>query len=100
MKIPKLKLKKIKDFLTKLPRTLGERAFLTFLGLLLIALIFGGLIFYKYSILVEKAEPEISEIPLKFKEKTYQDVLKIWQEKEKRFEEADLKEYPNPFRID
>jgi len=100
MKIPKLKLKKIKDFLKKLPRTLGERAFLTFLGLLLIALIFGGLVFYKYSILVEKAEPEISEIPLKFKEKTYQDVLKIWQEKEKRFEEADLKEYPNPFRID
>ena len=98
MKIPKLKLKKIKDFLTKLPRTFGERAFLTFLGLLLIALIFGGLIFYKYSILVEKAEPEISEIPLKFKEKTYQEVLKVWQEKEKRFEEANFKIYPDPFR--
>jgi len=100
LKLKKIKFKKAIEFFKKLPRTLGERAFLTFLGLLLIALIFGGLVFYKYSILVEKAEPEISEIPLKFKEKTYQDVLKIWQEKEKRFEEADLKEYPNPFRID
>jgi len=63
-----------------------------------VAFIFGGFIFYKYNILAQKAEPEITEKPLQFKEKTYQDVLKIWQEKEKRFNEADLKEYPDPFR--
>jgi len=98
LKLKKIKFKKAIEFFKKLPRTLGERAFLTFLGLLLIALIFGGLVFYKYSILVEKAEPEISKIPLKFKEKTYQEVLKVWQEKEKRFEEANFKIYPDPFR--
>jgi len=102
MKIPKFKTEKIKQFFKKLPRTLGERSFLTFLGFLLIALILGGLIFYKYSFLVEKEPPtkigEGVEKPLKFNEKNYQEVLEIWQEKEKRFEEVNLKEYPNLFR--
>jgi len=97
-KPPKLKTKKIKDFFKKLPRTLGEKALLTFLGFLFLALIFGGIIFYKYGILAQKAEPQITEKPFQFEEKTYEGVLKIWQEKEKRFEAADLKIYPNPFK--
>jgi len=98
MKIPKFKIKEIKQFLKKLPRTLGKRSFLTFLGLLLIALIFSGFIFYKYSFLAEKEKLEVLEKPLKFNEKVYQEVLKIWQEKEKKFEEANFKKYPNPFQ--
>ena len=98
MKISKLKTRKIKKFFKELPRTLGEKAFLTFLGLLLLALIFSGFIFYKYNLLVKKAEVQNIERPLQFKEKTYQDILKIWQEKEKRFQETDLKIYPDPFR--
>jgi len=98
MKIPKLKTKKIIDFFKKLPRTLGERSFLTFFILLIFALIFGAIVFYKYSFLVQKKEPEVSETPLKFQEKNYEAVLKIWQEKEKRFGEADSKIYPDPFR--
>ncbi len=98
MKISKLKTRKIKKFFKELPRTLGEKAFLTFLGLLLLALIFSGFIFYKYNLLVKKVEVQNIERPLQFKEKTYQDILKIWQEKEKRFQETDLKIYPDPFR--
>jgi predicted DNA-binding transcriptional regulator len=98
MKIPRLKIKEIKQFLKKLPRTLGERSFKTFLGLLLITLIFSGFIFYKYSFLAEKGKLEALEKPLKFNEKIYQEVLKVWQEKEKKFEEANFKEYPDPFR--
>ena len=98
MKIPKFKIKKVGGFFKKLPRTLGERSFLTFLGLLLIALILGGIIFYQHSFLPEKEKPEVLEKPLKFQEKTSQAVLEIWQEKEKRFEETDLKLYPDPFR--
>jgi len=102
MKIPKFKTEKIKQFFKKLPRTLGEQSFLTFLGFLLIALILGGFIFYKYSFLVEK-EPSTKisegvEKPLKFKEKIYEAVLENWQKKEKRFEEVNFKEYPDPFR--
>lgn len=98
MKLPKVKIKKIKEFLKRLPRTLGDKAFLTFLVFLLMALIFGGIIFYKYNILVKKVQPEIVEKPIQFKEKAYQDVLKTWQEKEERFKETDLKQYPDPFK--
>jgi len=98
MKISKLKFKKITDPLKKLPRIFGEHAFLTFLGLLLIALILGALIFYQYSFLVEKTKPKVVEKLLKFKEETYQEVLKAWQGREREFKEIDLKEYQNPFR--
>ena len=97
VKIPRLKIKETRQFLKKLPRTLGEKSFLTFLGLLLIALIFSGFIFYKYSFLAEKGKLEALEKPLEFNEKVYQDVLKIWQEKEKKFGETNFKEYPDPF---
>jgi len=98
MKIPKLKKKKIKGFLKKLPKILGLHAFLTFLALLLFSLIGAGIIFYRYSILVEKTELDVSESLLQFKEKTYQEVLKTWQEKEKKSREADLKQYLDPFQ--
>ena len=99
MKIPKFKIKEIKQFLKKLPRTLGERSFLTFLGLLLIAIIFSGFIFYKYSPPTKIGGGlEALEKPLKFNERVYQEVLKIWQEKEKKFEETNFKKYPDPFQ--
>jgi len=98
MKISLAKFDKIKKILKRLPRILGEQAFLTFLVLLFFSLIFGGLIFYKYLILAEKKEPEILEKPLFFKENLYQKVLAEWEEREKNFEQAKLKEYPNPFQ--
>lgn len=94
---PKIETKKIKEFIKRLPKMLAENSFLTFLAFFLIGLIFGCLVFYKYGILIQKAKPEAIEEPLKFDEETYQDILKIWQEKEKKFKEVDFKEYPNPF---
>lgn len=94
----KIETKKIKGFIKRLPKRLAENSFLTFLALFLISLIFGCLVFYKYGILIQKAKPETIEKPLKFDEKTYQNILKIWQEKEKKFKEVDFKEYPNPFQ--
>jgi len=93
-----LKLKKIEVFLKKLPKALAERAFLTYLGLLVLALVLGSFIFYRYNILAKKTEVQISEKSLKFEEKTYDKVLKIWQEREERLKKADTKEYPNPFK--
>jgi len=93
----KIKTTKIKKFLKKLPRILGKHAFLTFLVLLFFGLIFGTSLFYKYNTLAQKIVPEITEKPLKFREKTYQEVLKVWEENEKKFEETDLKQYPDPF---
>ena len=99
MIIFKIKLKKIIPFLKKIPRILAENAFLTFLALLFISLAIGGVVFYQYSALTK---PTIllteEEKPLKFKEKIYQEILKIWEEKEKRYEASYYKEYSDPFR--
>jgi len=92
--LKRIEFNKIREFF----RILGEEAFLFFLVLIFLALILGGFLFYKYSFLVEKAKLEILEEPLQFEEKTYQEVLKIWKEREKIFQEADLKQYPDPFR--
>lgn len=83
--------------LKRTPRFLAERAFLSFLVLLAFCLIFGAAIFYRYNVLAKKANSEVNKNYLSFDEKTFQGVLKIWQEREKRFKEVDSKTYPNPF---
>jgi hypothetical protein len=105
MKISKFKIKKTKGLFKKLPRILAEHSFLTFLGFLLISLIIGGFIFYQYSFLPRTTfESKVAqgliekEEPLQLKEKIYEAILETWQEKEKRFEGASLKEYPDLFR--
>ena len=94
----KINLIKIRNFLKKIPKILGEKAFLTFLGLLIIASLIGEAVFYKYNILIKKTEVSPPDTSLEFQEKNYQDVLKVWQDKEKNFEEADSRQYPNPFQ--
>jgi len=79
-------------------RFLAERAFLTFLILLLLSLLLGGLLFYKYSFLTAKAEPADIHQASRFKEEVYQGVVDEWQSREERFEAADTKEYLDAFR--
>ena len=76
-----------------MPRIIGEHAFLTSLMLFFIAVILGGLVFYKYNILVEQRKSQFSENLLYFDEKSLETVLKIWQERQKNFEQADSKQY-------
>lgn len=94
----RIKLSKIKEVLKGLPRTAAERAFLTFLVLFFLALILDGFVFYKYSILAEKAEPELLEKPMQFEEALYQKILEEWQFRENRFEGVELKKYSDPFK--
>lgn len=94
----KLKLNKIKAFFKKLPRVLGEHAFLSFLGLLFLSLLFGLFLFYKYDILVKNEKIDVVIKHSEFKEDSFQRILSAWEEREKKFREAELKEYPNPFQ--
>lgn len=96
--IYKFQLKKLKNNFGKIPRALAEWAFLAFLISVFIALIFGLFLFYKYSVLAQKAEPEVEVKPVQFKEVLYQKILAEWQARTERFEAAELKEYPDPFR--
>lgn len=91
-------LNKIKVFLKKLPRTLGERAFLTFFGLLFLSLLFGEFLFYYYDVSIQKQGTEAQFKPERFKEEVFNNVLKEWEEREKRFKGAEAKEYSNPFQ--
>ncbi|MFH1308487.1 MAG: hypothetical protein ABIH51_00555 [Patescibacteria group bacterium] len=60
------------------------------------SLIFGFLIFYKYSILADKIEFESFKY-IQLDEEKYQNILLIWEEQEKRFLDTNSKQYLNPF---
>lgn len=94
----KLNSNKTKEFFKKLPRALAENLFLASILSIFLTLIIGGFMFYQYNTLIKEAESQIPETLLQFKEKNYQDILTQWQEREKRFNEVDLKQYPNPFQ--
>lgn len=97
IKLKKIKLDKIKMIFKKLSRNLAEKAFLTFLKLFFISLIFGVIVFFQYIVLVKNAEPQLPEKTFQFKEKTYESVLKIWQERGETVRQTGFKQYPNPF---
>ena len=98
MKIPKLKLKRVKYFLIKLPRYLAEKSFSVFIGLFILSLLFGVFVFHQYNISVREKEISMEGQPFQFKEDIYKDVLQTWEDQETRFQAADSKVYPNPFR--
>ena len=92
------RLKKLKNSLKKIFWKMGENPLLTFFLLLILVLIFGGLIFYQYSFLAEKKEPQIIERPIQFKEELYQKILEEWEIRQKNFDQAGQKEYRDLFR--
>ena len=89
-----LKIQKIKT----LAFYLAEHCFGLFLVLTLFALICNGFVFYKYSIVAEKQQIQDLGVVLKFQENIYQDILEIWSEQERKFEESENKEYPSLFQ--
>lgn len=93
-----IKVKQIKKFLEKLFMAIIQHAFWVCLILFFLSLIFGGYLFYENSTLVKKTEIQVLDEPPLLKEKTYQDILEVWQEQERKFKETDFKEYPDPFR--
>lgn len=93
------RIKKIKEFFKKIFLRVGENPLPAFLVLILLALVFGILIFYQYSFLAEKREPQAIERPLQFKEALFQKILEEWGRRQKRFDEADLKEYRDLFKV-
>lgn len=94
-----IKIKKIKEFLKKLVWIIGGNTNIALIILFFLTLILGGFVFYKYSFLVERSEPQIIGKPLQFKEAVYQKISQEWQIRHQKFEEADLKEYPNLFSL-
>ena len=93
LNIPDIEMEKIK----KIPWILGSYAFSIILILILLNLILGEFLLYKYVISIKIDEPKIVENALKFKYGAYQKVLKKWGEKEEKFKEFTAKKYFSPF---
>lgn len=98
MKLGKLDIKKTRKFFKRLPQTLAEKSFLSFLFLFTISLVFGAIVFYRHESSIKKASPKILEKTLQIEEKSYQEVLRVWEEKKEGLNEIDFREYPNLFR--
>ncbi|MCP6718440.1 MAG: hypothetical protein KJI70_02790 [Patescibacteria group bacterium] len=96
-KLKIIRFEELKAIIKKLPKKLAEKAFLSFLGLFILSMIFGMLIFYRYRVEPEETIPETSKVGLQFKSDLYQQVLEIWQNTEQKFEKTDTKQYPNLF---
>ncbi len=95
--LKKIELKKIK--IKDLAKNAAQRPLVTFFILFFISLFLGGLIFYKENILAKKKIREGEIKPIEFDEKKHNEILKIWEEKERKFQEADFKKYPDPFNL-
>ena len=76
---------------------LGERAFMSFMVFLFLALFAGGAIFYYYSFLVVTKEPVIATNTIELDENLYQNFLDNYTQRKEKFIEADFKTYSNPF---
>ena len=95
----KIETKKIVNFFKKIPRTVGEHFFLSFLIVTFIAFILGGLIFYRYIFVPKNAEVNILESPVFFNVDIYKKVLEELQNREQTIQELNSKQYSNPFQI-
>lgn len=93
----KIKFKEIREKLQKIAKKTGEKAFLLFLILFFISGLIGGLTLYHYKKLIEKAEFELPAKTIQFDENVYREVLQRIETREKKFQEADFKTYPDPF---
>lgn len=89
--------KKITGYFLRIFNSLTERLFLSYVVLILISLLIGLAFFYKYNILPQRVEPELSPV-IKFEERIYRQVLDEWQSRGERFELAKTKKYPGLFR--
>jgi len=93
----KIKFQKIKESFKKVVWFLGERAFVSFIVFVSLALFAGGAIFYYYGFLVVTEDPTITIKTIELDENLYQSFLDNYTQRKQKFFEADFKIYFNPF---
>ena len=80
--------KKIQEFISKLPFLVAENAFVFVIGLVLLAIILSGFLFYQYGYLVVREEP-VGQSELEFKQEVFKGILDEWTERDQ--ESLDVK---------
>ena len=92
-----IKLDKLKHFLTRMPVVLAKNAFLTFLFLLFVSLIFASLVFYQYAFTLRDLEVKVEGYESLFRQQLFEEVLKEWEARGERFEQAEFQDLRNIF---
>ncbi len=76
---------------------IGRHAFAVILILILLDVLFGGFLFYKYVYSAENKNPDIDGNYFKFNDTAYQQVLTQWQSRDQKLQDFLQKNYPSPF---
>lgn len=98
MKKPGLPIKNVLHFIKKIPAAIARHAFTVSIFLIVIASGVGGFVFYKYSNLAVGNSSDVKEKPIQFNESDYNTVIKEWELRQEKLEEASGRSYPDPFR--
>ena len=77
---------------------LGKDAFMLILIFVLLSLLFGEFLFYRYVVMSQLQEPDMVTPLIKFQENLYNSVLKEWQERQNTFENSSQKNHIDPFQ--
>ena len=77
---------------------MARQVFLCALLFILLAIGITGILFYQYGVLFQRATFDYLGGGFLLNEENYQNVLRIWEEQEEKFEEAEEKNYSNPFK--
>lgn len=93
----KIDFKKIQKKIEQIVGILAEKSFLTSICLMALAIFCAGILFYKYNILVNEAQISPSGQSLELESKSYQNMLDEWQARQTNFDNANLKNFLDPF---
>lgn len=81
----------------KIPWMIAYHAFLSLLVCVIIEVLIGELLFYKYAISAIIEDPVIAENSIIFKEPVYQAVVTEWEKRKTVAQDTSLENSPNPF---
>jgi hypothetical protein len=90
---------KIKEFFGGMVGYLARKPFFSFFLLLMISLIAGTIIFYKYGIIADYSGSGNKESVYKFESKNYRDIMGEWEKRAQNFSGLEKKKYLDPFRL-
>jgi len=94
----KINISRIKKLLKEIPEEILSRVLLILIFIVLVEVLAGAIIYYKYSYLPQKEEIKLTEKPVVLKEGLLSRILEKSAEKEIKFKEESSKTYFNPFK--
>ncbi|MBU4274406.1 hypothetical protein KKE19_01185 [Patescibacteria group bacterium] len=93
------KTKNILSHLGKIPVFLAGHFLFSFFLVIFFVIFLANLLFYKYYILNQEITPKAEQGQVVINEKSHNDLLKIWEEQDEKFQNSDSKNYSDLFKV-